>query len=54
MQRQFSTNLTLNDKNVDGVLGTRTWGDKMEGVDWLIEPFRIASPYADNVVAGLV
>ena len=26
MQNQISTNLTMNDKFVDGVLGTRTWG----------------------------
>ena len=26
-------NLTINDKSIDGVLGTRTWGGKMEGAD---------------------
>ena len=30
---KFSTNLTTSDKSVDGVLGTRTWGSRMEGTD---------------------
>ena len=30
---KYSTKLTINDKSVDGVLGTRTWGGRMEGTD---------------------
>ena len=30
---KYSTNLTKNDKSIDGVLGTRTWGGKMVGAD---------------------
>ena len=30
---KFSTNLTINDKSVDGVLGTRTRGGRMVGAD---------------------
>ena len=33
MQKQNNTNLTINDKSVDGELGTRTWGGNMEGAD---------------------
>ena len=29
----YSTNLTINDKSVDGVLGTRTRGSRMVGAD---------------------
>ena len=29
----YSTNLTINDKSIDGVLGTRTRGGRMEGAD---------------------
>ena len=35
-----STNLTLNDKSVDGVLGTSTWGGRMEGADESTELWR--------------
>ena len=30
---KYGTNLTINDKSVDGVLGTRTWGGRMVGTD---------------------
>ena len=30
---KYSTNLTINDKSIDGVLGSRTWGSMMEGTD---------------------
>ena len=30
---KYSTNLTTNDKNVDGVLGTRAWSARMVGAD---------------------
>ena len=33
MQRQKSTNLAVNDKSVDGVLGTWTHGGRIEGAD---------------------
>ena len=29
----YSTNLTINDKSLDGVLGTRTWCGSMEGAN---------------------
>jgi len=34
-QDKYSTNLTVNDKNVDSVLETRTRGSKMELIDIL-------------------
>ena len=30
---KYSTNLTINDKSVDGMLGTQTQGSKMVGAD---------------------
>ena len=30
---KYSSNLTINDKSIDGVLGTRTRGVRMEGAD---------------------
>ena len=30
---KFSTNLTINDKSVDGMLGSQTRGGRMEGAD---------------------
>ena len=30
---KYSTNLTINDKSIDGVLGSRTQGGRMEGTD---------------------
>ena len=30
---KYSTNLTINDKSIDGVIGNRTWGGKIVGVD---------------------
>ena len=30
---KYSTNFTINDKSIDGVLGSRTWGGMMEGAD---------------------
>ena len=32
-QDKYSTNLTINDKSIDGVLGTRTQGGRMVGAD---------------------
>ena len=32
-QDKYSTNLTINDKNVEGVLGTQTQGGRMVGID---------------------
>ena len=34
---KYSTNLTINDKSVDGVVGTRTWGGRMVGADEITE-----------------
>ena len=41
----YSTNLTINDENIDGVLGTWTWGSRIVGADkstelWL-KPLKI-------------
>ena len=30
---EYSTNLTINDENIDGVLGTQTRGGRKEGAD---------------------
>ena len=30
---KYTTYLTINDKSIDGVLGSRTWGSRMEGRD---------------------
>ena len=30
---KYSTNLAINDRSVDGVLGSRTWDSRMEGAD---------------------
>ena len=30
---KYSTNFTINDKSIDGVLGSQTWGGMMEGAD---------------------
>ena len=37
---KYSTNLTVNDKSVDGVLGTRTRGGSMVGADASTELWR--------------
>ena len=36
---KYRTN-TVNDKSVDGVLGTRIWGGRMVGTDKSTEPWR--------------
>ena len=36
----YSTNLTINGKSIDGVLGTRTWGGRMVGADESTELMR--------------
>ena len=36
---KYSTN-TINDKSIDGVLGTRTWGSVMVGADESTELWR--------------
>ena len=30
---KYTTNLTINDKSIDGVLGNQTWGGRMESRD---------------------
>ena len=37
---KYSTNLTINEKSVDGMLGSQTWGGRMEGVDESTELWR--------------
>ena len=37
---KYSTNLSINDKSVDGVLGTQTWGGRMVGADESTELWR--------------
>ena len=37
---KYSTNLTINYKSVDGVLGTRTWGGRIVGADKSTELWR--------------
>ena len=37
---KYSTNLTINDKSIDGVLGTRTRGGRMVGADESTELWR--------------
>ena len=36
-----STNLNINNKSVDGVLGTQTWGSRMVGADKSTELWRL-------------
>ena len=48
---KYWTNLTLYDKSVDGVLGTRTWGGRMEGVDDSTELWR--QPLRSNLRASV-
>ena len=36
------TNLTINDNSIDGLLGSRTWGGRMEGADESTELWRHA------------
>ena len=37
---KYSTNVTINDKSIDGVLGSRTQGGMMEGADEYTELWR--------------
>ena len=37
---KYSTNLTINEKSVDGMLGSRTRGGRMEGADESTELWR--------------
>ena len=37
---KYSTNFTINDKSIDGVLGSRTQGGMMEGADESTELWR--------------
>ena len=39
-KEKYSTNLTVNDKSVDGGLGSRTWGGRMESADESTELWR--------------
>ena len=45
---KYSTNLTINDKSVDGVLGSQTWGGRMESEDEFTELWGHPS-LADNL-----
>ena len=47
---KYSTNLTINDKSIDGVLGTRTRGSRMVGADKSTELWR--HPESSNVVSA--
>ena len=40
--------MTIHDISVDGVLGNRSWGDRMEGADKSTELWQ--HPYVINVV----
>ena len=37
---KYSTNLTKDDKSIDGVLGSQTWGGRMDGADESTELWR--------------
>ena len=37
---KYSINLTINDKSIDGMLGSQTRGGRMEGTDKSIELWR--------------
>ena len=37
---KYSRNITVNDKSIDGVLGTQTWGSRMVGADKSTELWR--------------
>ena len=37
---KYSSNFTINDKSIDGVLGSRTRGGRMEGADGSTELWR--------------
>ena len=43
---KYSTNFTINDKSIDGVLGSRTRGGMMEVADESTELWRHPSPVA--------
>ena len=47
-QDKYSTNFTINDKSIDGVLGSQTWGGMMEGADVSTELWR--HPYSIGIV----
>ena len=47
---KYSTNFTINDKSIDGALGSRTRGGMMEGVDESTELWR--HPYKIIVATG--
>ena len=36
-RNKYSTNLTINDKSIDGVLGTQTWGGRMVGAYEMVD-----------------
>ena len=44
---KYSTNFTINDKSIDGVLGNRTRGGMMEGADesTMAAPYRLPGLY---------
>ena len=46
---KYRTNFTINDKSIDGVLGSRTRGGMMEGVDWAM-----AAPPIDYIILLLL
>ena len=47
MASSYSTSLTINDKSLDGVLGSRTRGGRKDGSDESIELWR--HPYLLNI-----
>ena len=46
---KYSTNLTINDKSVDGMLGTRTLGGRMVGADESTELWRHPIVFLPNL-----
>ena len=46
---KWSTNLTINEKSIDGVLGTRIWGYSMVGVGKSIELWLVALLFWNNI-----
>ena len=48
---KFSTKLTINDKSIDGVLGSLTRGGRMEGADKSIELWRHFNQFLFNHLA---
>ena len=45
---KYSTNFTINDKSIDGVLGSRTRGGMMEGTDESTDAFTYVTSKSDG------